>query len=190
MSGLFDIDTTTATLAVPAKQKPAPAPVVCPFTVLVDGREKAAYTFTGMTADANKNHRPLEITTKWAHLKTGDYSIEDMADLVCVERKSLEDLYSTLGQHRDRFQAEHERMTGFAFACVVIEASMERAVKQPPERSRLNPKAVYRTCLSWQMRYGVPWMWVEDRRLGEITTFRILETFWKQQQKQKKEMEG
>lgn len=169
--------------------KPPQKPVVCPFTVLIDGREKAPYSFTGLLADANKNNRPLEIATKWAHLKTGDYSIEGMQNLVCVERKSLEDLYGSVGQHRERFEAEHQRMACLAFACVIVEADWNTILHPPPLVSRMVPRAVFATALAWQMRYGVPWMAMPDRRAAEITTFRVLEMFFRQQQRQKKESE-
>ena len=40
-------------------------------------------------------------------LKAGDYTIAGLEDVVVVERKSIKDLFGTLGQHRDRFEAEH-----------------------------------------------------------------------------------
>ena len=160
------------------------SPVECPFTILVDGREKQPYTFGGLTADANKRNRPLQISTQWHSLKTGDYSIGGMEDFVTVERKSLPDLYNTLGQHRDRFEREHERMAEMKRAMVVVEASWEMVLY--PERwydnwrSKLNPKTVMRTAVSWFSKYGVPWLACEDRRFAEIYTFRFLEKFYDQ----------
>jgi DNA excision repair protein ERCC-4 len=149
----------------------------CPFHVLVDGREKAPYTFQGIHADADKKHGLLAVATEWAHLRTGDYTILGMENLVTVERKSLEDLYSTLGQHRERFEDEHRRMAELASAAVIIEADWATILNDPPERSKLLPKAVFRTALSWMQRYGVPWMAMGSRRLAEVTTFRFLEKF-------------
>jgi ERCC4-type nuclease len=147
--------------------------------VVVDGREKSPYTFSGLQTDAKDGRLPLIVPTEWAYLKTGDYSIHGEESLVAVERKSLADLYSTLGQNRDRFEAEHERMAKMQFAAVVIEASWEEIVEHPPERSRLTPKSVYRTGIAFMERYGVPWLTMGGRRLAEITTFRILERFWR-----------
>jgi len=157
-----------------------PPTKTCPFTILVDGREKAPYRFTGLTTDAADGRRPIIVPTEWAQLKTGDYAIQGMEDLVTIERKSMTDLFSTLGQHRDRFEREHQRMAEFKRAVVIIEATWWEMTKFPPERSKLNPKTVFRTALSWHVRYGVPWMTVEDRRLAEIFTFRFLEKCWKE----------
>jgi ERCC4-type nuclease len=167
-------------------RKPEKTSITCPFTIVVDGREKAPYQFTGLTGDAGDNHLPILVAWQWAHLKTGDYSIEGLEHLVSVERKSLEDLYNTLGSHRDRFQAEHERLASYpqGRACVVVEASWDDILNRPPERSKLRPKTVLRTAISWSVRYGVPWVTAEDRRLAEIYTFRFLEKAWKQCEKE------
>lgn len=156
------------------------SPVYTPFRIAVDQREQAPYTFAGMQADASQNGRPLVVTCETHHLLTGDYSIVGLTETVAIERKSLQDLYGTLGQHRDRFQAEHERLANMAFAAVVVEATLEQAILRPPANSQLNPKTVYRTALAWQIRYGVHWLFCGPRRLAEVTTFRLLQQFHRQ----------
>jgi len=154
-------------------------PVVAGFTILVDGREKAPYRFTGLRADAAQQNRPLIVPTEWAHLKTGDYAVQGFESQFCVERKSLADLYNTLGQHRERFEREHQRLAEMRRAMVVVEAGWEEALKRPPERSKLRPKVVFRTALSWFVKYGVPWQFCDGRRLAEVYTFRFLEKAWR-----------
>jgi ERCC4-type nuclease len=154
-------------------------PHTCPFTILIDDRERrGGYTFQGLLTDANKQHRPLIVPTREVRLVTGDYSIDGFEDLVTIERKTLPDLYGTLGQGRERFQAEHERMAQMAFAAVVIESDLATAIARPPAESRLHPICVYRTWLSWSSRYGVHWWWVSGRRGAEKTTFHALRLFW------------
>lgn len=161
-------------------KKRAENTVTAPFCVLIDGREKAPYRFTGLRADASKKSRHLVVPTQWAHLKTGDYTIRHLQDTVAVERKSLQDLFSTLGQHRERFEDEHRRLAEMRRAAVIIEASWFDILKFPPGHSRLNPKTVFRTAMSWYVRYGVPWFALEDRRLAEVATFRFLEKAYKE----------
>jgi len=153
-------------------------PLRVPFTVLVDGREQLPYHFDGFEGGASVRHRPLVVPWEWSYLKTGDYSIKGCAHLVAVERKTLEDLYRTLGQERERFEREHERMAELDYAAVVVEAPWYRILKEQPKRSRLAPKVVFRTALSWSIKYRVPWFTVEGRRLAEATTFRLLEKWW------------
>ena len=161
-------------------------PFVVPFTIVVDGQEKQPYRFDGLHADASLKERPLVVPTSWGQLRTGDYSIKGWERHVTVERKSLADLYSTLGQHRDRFEREHERMIemGAGSSCVIIEASWDEILNRPPRRSKLLPKTVYRTFLSWSQKYCVPWYAMESRRLAEVTTFRWLEKWWYSVQEQ------
>lgn len=154
--------------------------ITSPFTVLIDGREKAPYRFTGLTGDAAQQRRPIIVPTEWAHLATGDYTIRGLEGAVAVERKSLADLFSTLGQHRERFEAEHERLAAMRRAVVIVEATWFDILQWPPGESKLNPKTVFRTSISWFARYGIPWVTVEDRRLAEIWTFRFLEKAWKE----------
>jgi len=156
---------------------------VCPFTVVIDNREGAPYPFTNLRSDASDGNRKIYVPRRFVHLETGDYSIEGCESKICVERKSLEDLFSTLGQGRERFEREHERMaeinsTPGGHACVVVEADWKTAMFCPPEHSRLSPKTVFRTWLAWRNRYGVEWLFMGDRRMAEITTFRILERWW------------
>lgn len=159
---------------------PSEKPLDAPFTVLIDQREKHPYFFHGIRAGASRSYRPLVIATQFAHLPTGDYSILGMESRITIERKSLADLYSTLGSNRDRFEAEHERMSHFEFAAVVVEASMAMILTSPPPESRLLPKSVHGTYLAWSMRYGVQWYMCEDRRLAEKTTWFLLSKFFEE----------
>jgi len=174
---------------------PAGPHLTVPFTIIVDTREQIPYSFTGFEADHEdaKRYRPKNMTIKAATglplyvptatdtLLTGDYSVRGMAALATIERKSLADLYGSLGAGRDRFEREHERMSHMVFAAVVIDAGWQEIFSNPPPQSKLSPKSVHRTMCSWQQRYGVSWLAMGDRRLAEITTFRILEKFWREE---------
>ena len=150
--------------------------------LIAEAYAQAGYEFTGLVADAREGRRPLVVQTERITLASGDYSILGMEDLVAVERKTLADLYGTLGQWRERFEAEHRRLARMKWAAVVIEADLKTICRRPPRQSRLNPKTVFRTMLSWQIRYGVAWIPAGSCRLAEVTTFRLLEKFFQQQQ--------
>lgn len=157
--------------------------IVVPFTVLIDGREKAPYSFTGLTAPAAKQHQPLLVPSRTCYIETGDYTIDGMESEVAIERKSLEDLYATIGGHRERFERELQRLASMNFSAVVVESTLGDAINRPPEWSSLNPKTVYHSILAWTIRYPVRWLFMEDRRLAEITTFRLLERYLKEKRK-------
>lgn len=151
-----------------------------PYTIVIDSREQHPYSFQSFKADADHKRMPLLVPTVVQGLRTGDYSILNLEHEVCVERKSLSDLYSTISQRRDQFEAEHQRMAEMRCACVVIEASLIDVCYKPPEFAKINPKIVYRTFVSWCHRYGIPWHFCETRDMAERTTFRVLNWYWEE----------
>lgn len=179
---------------------------VAPFTVVIDTREQAPYSFTGIKTDVSSTRKrkgqskpqslPLIVPTVVETLKSGDYSIRGHELSISVERKSLQDLYGTLSQRRKQFVAELERLNEMPFAAVVVESGWESVLRSPativdngPHHvSQLLPKTIYRSILAWQQRYvHVHWLMCPARWFAERTTFRILERYWKDLQKREKQ---
>lgn len=96
--------------------------ILCDYTLLVDSNEQAPYGFQNIPARAEHNGRRPVVRVVRRKLKTADYSIEGLEDKVAVERKSLEDLFGTLGQRREQFGDEFERMSQMDYCGVVVEA--------------------------------------------------------------------
>ena len=161
--------------------------VLFPRAVLVDYREKGAYGFTGFRTDARQGNKPLRVLTRVTELRSGDYSLVGLQDQIAVERKSHEDLVHTIGQSRDRFHRELERLSRMTFAAVVVEAEWSTILDHPPENSRLSPKTIFRSVIAWQQLFPtVAWWFVPGRRPAEIVTFRILEWFARRGQNKEK----
>lgn len=172
--------------ATKRKGRPAATSVTLPFTVAIDTREQHAFAFTGLRSDADKHYRPLIVPTTRATLHTGDYSILDTgtehnySDRITIERKSLADLFSTLGQNRARFERELDRMAELEWSAVVIEADWPTVLGCPPPHSQLRPKTIFRSVIAWQQRYpNVHWWLCAGREFAEVTTLRILERWWR-----------
>lgn len=91
-------------------------------TIIVDTREQVPYQFANMIADAADGGERIAVLYERGTLKQGDYSLLGYETSVSVERKSLSDLFGTLGQGRDRFERELERLATYRFAMVVVEA--------------------------------------------------------------------
>ena len=159
---------------------------MCPFTVLVDHREQSAWSFTDLPPKKGWKGR-LFVPVSRAHMVTGDYTIAGLEDRFALERKSLEDLYGTLGQNRERFEAELQRLQKMDFAAVVIEATL-REVWCPQSfrtdwRSKMDPRAVESTMVAWAIRYPrVHWWTVGGHREGEVRAFEVMEQFWRASQ--------
>ncbi len=147
-----------------------------------DGQWRAPYLFTEVPADKDLGGGVWRVTTERIGLASGDYSLDGYATSVAVERKSINDLYHTLSQGRDRFIRELERLNEMAFAAVVVEREWTDIFRAPPKHSRMSPKTVYRSVLAWQQRFPrVHWLFCPGRDFAEVTTFRILERFVKEQ---------
>jgi hypothetical protein len=182
------------------------ATITNPFVVVVDSREQSPYSFEGIRADAAQRRRRIDIPTLVQGLPSGDYSIEGYANEIACERKSINDLFNTLSQGRRRFTAELERLNAMRFACVVVEAEWSEILRVPCKccgvgptnmhrhahwpslpRSLLPPKNVFRSVLAYQQRFPrVHWLMCVDRRHAEVTTFRVLERFWKTLERERK----
>lgn len=162
-----------------------------PFLVLIDQREKLPYSFDSLPTKKSHGGR-LVVPVETCYLPTGDYTIQGFEDRFALERKSLEDLYVTIGQHRDRFEAELQRLDAMDFAAVIIEADLRDvwrpASADPCWRSKLNPRAVESSIVAWSIRYPrVHWWPVGGRREGEARAFEAMEQFWRMANHVKKE---
>lgn len=183
---IFDPSRTTARGTPAPRGRVSDKPLPSPFTVAIDTREQTPFTFLNINADSNKSYRPLVISTERTTLAQGDYSIigpdgTSYADQIAIERKSKADLYGTLGQGRERFERELQRLTSLVrFPIVMIEAEWSEIIRHPPEFSAMNPKTVFRSIIAWKFRYPtIHWLTMPGRRMAELATYRLFERFWK-----------
>jgi hypothetical protein len=163
-------------------------PLAFPPVVMIDTREQRPFDFHGLRADARNDYRPLKVTTLRGTLRSGDYSLAGFEDCIALERKSLADLYGTIGQGRDRFVRELERLNELSVAGVICECDWDRILREPPPHTKLLPKVVFRSILAWTQRFPrVHWWMMPSRELAMATAFRALERFWLDSQAQQKE---
>jgi DNA excision repair protein ERCC-4 len=163
------------------RREPSPA---FGAVVVVDTREQHPYEFAAITADRCEGDGFLKIERQRATLSTGDYSLQGFETEIAVERKSLADLYHTLGQGRERFERELARLNDMKSARVVVEAEWSEIINAPPARSKLSPKSVYRSIIAWMERYPrVHWLPVPGRQFAEVTTFRVLQRFLRERER-------
>lgn len=178
--------------------------IVNPFTIIVDSMEQLPFTFQGIAADRSKwtadirwrvdqgladaGQVVLTVPVEWRALGTshGDYSLIGHEGHCHVERKSIDDAHGTIlgwGERRERFERELEFLSSIECAAVVVEGSFSQVLADVGARGKKsvdeNRKTLHRQVLAWQQDYRVPWIFCDSRRLAEITTFRILERYWK-----------
>jgi len=122
-----------------------------PVRVIIDTREQLPYAFSD------------RVVAVRSPLAAGDYSVEGAEHLLAVERKSLDDFVSSVIRDRPRFRREIERLQGYAFACVVVEASLADAFAHC-YHSGAHPNAVVGAAISIIVDYGVPVFFCSDRQ--------------------------
>ena len=112
-------------------------------------------------------------------LPTGDYSLRGHESRVAIERKSLNDLVSSLSSGRKRFQAELERGHNLSYFALVCECSME-AILRGQYRSKMLPAAVLGSLTAFSVRFNLPVFFAGDRRGGQRITQDLLLKFHKE----------
>lgn len=167
-------------------------PYRMPFTVIVDTREGAPFLFDHLEGASKFDYRPFIVPVERSCLKTGDYSVKGFSvpsqfnnfKAVVIERKSIDDLFGSLGRYdnrRDRFRAEHERMMEIMLhggrAMVVIEAEY-RSVEARKGKPGPPPEDILNSQVRWFERYNVPWFFMGGRDESEQFIFRTLRNFY------------
>jgi DNA excision repair protein ERCC-4 len=151
------------------------------LTIAIDTREQRPFTFESVSP------RPeTAITT----LETGDYSLCGYEKKICVERKSLPDLFGSCGKGRPRFENEIVRMAEFDYAAIVAECDWQSILRCPPRRSQLLPKTILASVIAWEQRFGIHFWACPNRAFAEKITYRILERYYRDQTCKPKNIKG
>lgn len=178
-------------------------PLYCPFTILVDTAESQPFEFKGIRSDAKDGNRIWRTETRRVALgrhpnSLGDYSIEGHTGRVAIERKSIEDVQSTvlgwstryetdrsIPGRRERFESELNNLSQIDAPLVVVEGSLGRVLETMPSHGKkseeLNQKMFARFLLRfWQdPEFRVPWVWCDTRRQAEVFAFRWLYRYFR-----------
>jgi len=135
-----------------------------PFEIIVDTREQKPFAFGSIYPQARTVVRTLQ---------SGDYSIVGHERDFAVERKSIQDLYGSIGSGRDRFKAEILRLKKYRFAAVVVEGDLAE-IAAGTTHSKLSPVTVIRTMLSWSVKHGIQWWPCPDRDFAIRVTYNLM----------------
>jgi ERCC4-type nuclease len=148
--------------------------LIAPFTIIVDTREKIPYSFYDVYIGRKKAFALTSIGT----LSTGDYSIQGFETKICVERKSLEDLYHTLIHDRERFIHELERMQDLERSLVVIEGTWQQIADperfDPTWHSSAHPNSIIGSIVTFSSQFPTLWKAAGNRANGQKETFKFL----------------
>lgn len=130
-------------MKIPAELQPAQMP-----PIVIDTREQTPWEFDHPTVAGT--------------LQAGDYSLQTLEDIIAIERKSLPDLLGVIGQGRERFEREIQRLQGYQCRAIIIEASWSD-LEAGDWQSKITPAAAVGSCLAW-IGAGIPVVMAGDRR--------------------------
>lgn len=120
-----------------------------------------------------REQAPLDLflKTERGTLKTADYSVKGLENIVAIERKGLTDLLMCVGRERDRFEACVQRMRAYEVRALVIEADWA-AIERGEWRSHLTPLQVKGALYSWSKHLSI--FPTKDRASAAATVSGIL----------------
>jgi hypothetical protein len=113
---------------------------------------------------------PLQVVP--GTLAAGDYSICGLEQHIAIERKSLPDLIGCVGQERERFDREIQRLLGYSTRAVVVEAPWG-ALELGGWRGKVTPAAATGSVLGW-IASGVPFLFAGHRDAAARAVSRML----------------
>lgn len=185
--------------------------VPTPFVVVIDRMEQQPFSFDQITPDVSETPGDLRrkviageikqsdvkflVQRKYESLgaANGDYSVEGFESEISVERKSMADAHGTIlsyGDRQRRFETELENLSTKESAAIVVECSIGDLLMNAPSYGRKsqneNRKILHRRIIAWQQDFRIPWLFCDGRPLAEVTTFRILQRFYRKSQEVKK----
>jgi len=120
--------------------------------VIVDTREKEPFPLYA-------NHPNWIAGERLGTLKTGDYTVEGMESLLCLERKSLPYMVACAVNRRQQFLASCLRLAEFAWKAILIEATLEDikgGFEQFDIPSGVHPNVVCGTLDAIEAKFGIP----------------------------------
>jgi DNA excision repair protein ERCC-4 len=91
-------------------------------------------------------------------LEVGDYSIKGYKDKFAIERKSLSDLFGTLGKGHKRFKKELERAKTYEYFAIVIDGSYSSCLNKDFEgsyHSKMRGYVITAILFTLHMKYGI-----------------------------------
>lgn len=144
------------------------------FNIIVDTREQEPFQFS--CADE------FVEDIKTSGLKTGDYTIEGLEDVLCIERKKdSKELANNVVQKR--FKNELARMEKYKYKFIVIEQSRHEIERYPfnlslskatKARIKVRGAFILSSLLSYALDYDVHVVFCKDKREAEKVAYDIM----------------
>ncbi len=123
------------------------------FVVVIDTREQTPL----FTQSLQKGLMIVRDT-----LDVGDYSIRGFEHQIAVERKTIPDLLNCLGNDRERFKRELEKLKPLEWRVITVEGT-EDELLQFHDFSLIHPETTRQSIVSINIRYGIQFYFSSKR---------------------------
>lgn len=120
------------------------------FTIIIDTREQQPWSFEHYTTASRK-------------LDTGDYSIEGLEDIVCIERKkTISEVANNLTE--SRFIDVIDRMSKYKYAFLLLEFDLAQVLSYPVgstlprrlwDKVKISPAFIVKHILELQINHNI-----------------------------------
>jgi DNA excision repair protein ERCC-4 len=117
-----------------------------------------------------------------AGLKTGDYSILGYENFVSIERKSLPDLFGTLGSGHLRFKKELERALKLKYFAIVIEGTLTDVLNKAysgSNYSQMKGETIAKILATLSVKYGIHIYYTNGRKESKAIIRLLFDSFIK-----------
>ena len=100
-------------------------------------------------------------------LKHGDYSIKGFERYISIERKNMEDLWSSVTVNADRFKRELEELANYERKYILVEGLESQFLRPDIAGRQIHPNAVRQALASIEGKLGIPVHSAETRSQAE-----------------------
>lgn len=145
------------------------------FTIIIDTREQKPWEF------------PYHVTAN-KKLDTGDYSIEGLENIICIERKnSISEIANNIRE--TRFKDLLERMKSYKHAFILIESDFEDLMHYPigsdiPKEKwkyiKITPNFILKFLLEISIKYNVHVIFCGNAKWASKTALSIMKRIYEQ----------
>lgn len=142
------------------------------LTIICDTREQVNANVTYYFEQKKIPHisRKLDIGDYSATI--GDMTLE--SDVVCERKANIDELCGNMTADRDRFEREFLRARAYSVKVyLIIENCSWSDIMLHNYRSKLSPKSLMATLLSWQVRYNVSVIFCKPQETGQIIYYTL-----------------
>jgi ERCC4-type nuclease len=139
------------------------------FNVIIDTREQKPWAFAGCETINKK-------------LDTGDYSIEGLENLLCIERKnSVSEIANNISEAR--FKAEILRMQDYLYKFILLEFSLQDILNYPKGSSvprhmwnkiKIRPAFILKYITELQTKHNINVVFCDNPQAANQMAFSII----------------